>query len=138
MNTITLTIAATPDNLKKLAEAFGDTIDETLAADDTPAKRHAAGSAPKKDAPAPVKSAEIPEEKRAHYVPQVTAPAAEEPKEEKKLTLSDLRSKGAALTKNKDHLAALRDLLAEFGAERIGDVKEEEYAEFYARMEAIG
>ncbi len=134
MNTITLTIAATPDNLKKLAEAFGDTIDETLAADDIPAKRHAAGSAPKKDAPAPVKSAEI----KAQDAPQVTEPAAEEPKEEKKLTLSDLRTKGAALTKNKDHLAALRDLLAEFGAERIGDVKEEEYAEFYARMEAIG
>lgn len=134
MNTITLTIAATPDNLKKLAEAFGDTIDETPAADDIPAKRHAAGSAPKKDAPAPVKSAEI----KAQDAPQVTKPAAEEPKKEKTLTLSDLRTKGAALTKNKDHLAALRDLLAEFGAERIGDVKEEEYAEFYARMEAIG
>lgn len=134
MNTITLTIAATPDNLKKLADTFGDTIDEVLAADSIPAKRHAAGSAPKKDSPAPVKSAEI----KAQDAPQVTEPAAEEPKEEKKLTLSDLRTKGAALTKNKDHLAALRDLLAEFGAERIGDVKEEEYAEFYARMGAIG
>ena len=36
MNTITLTIAATPANLMKLAQAFGDSIDAVIGAEDVP------------------------------------------------------------------------------------------------------
>ena len=140
MNTITLTIAATPDNLRRLADAFGDVIDETLSADDIPAHRHAAGSTPK-DAPAPVKSAEIPakaeEPKKVEKEPETEQ---KEPETEQKaeITLSDLRAKGSELTKDPEHREAMRDLLEEFGAKRISELKEIDYAGFMKRMEAIG
>ena len=140
MNTITLTIAATPDNLKRLADAFGECIDETLPADSIPAHRRPADAQTKgamKSAeipPAPAKSAEIPEEKRAHYVPQVKEPETEA---DGKITLSDLRAKGTELTKG-EHREAIKELLAEFGVARISEVAESDYTEFYKRMEAIG
>ena len=40
MNTITLTIAATPANLMKLAQAFGDSIDGILGAEDVPVTQY--------------------------------------------------------------------------------------------------
>ena len=40
MNTITLTIAATPSNLMKLAQAFGDSIDGILGAEDVPVTQY--------------------------------------------------------------------------------------------------
>lgn len=130
MNTITLTIAATPDNLKRLADAFGDCIDETLSASDIPAHRRPADADVKGET---IKSAEIPAK-------------AEEPKKDEKepkteqkaeITLSDLRAKGAELVKS-EHREEIKALLEEFGAARIPEVKPEDYAEFMSRMEAIG
>lgn len=133
MNTITLTIAATPDNLKRLADAFGDCIDETLSANDIPAHRRPAEPAVKGET---VKSAEIPAKAEE---PKTSKNEQKEPETEQKaeVTLSDLRAKGTELVKN-EHREEIKALLEEFGAARIPEVKPEDYAEFMSRMEAIG
>lgn len=140
MNTITLTIAATPDNLRRLADAFGDVIDETLSADDIPAHRCAAGSTPK-DVPASIKSAEIPAKVEKAPETEQKAPETEQkaPETEQKaeITLSELRAKGAELVKS-EHREEIKALLEEFGAARIPELNPEDYAEFMKRMEAIG
>lgn len=144
MNTITLTIAATPDNLKRLADAFGDCIDETLSASDIPAHRRPADADAKGET---VKSAEIPAKAEEPETEQ-KAPKTEQkaPKTEQKapetehkteITLSDLRAKGAELVKS-EHREEIKALLEEFGAARIPELKPEDYAEFMSRMEAIG
>jgi len=140
MNTITLTIAATPDNLKRLADAFGDCIDETLSASDIPAHRKPAGDVKGKKT---VKSAEIPakaeEPKTTENVAKPAENVAKPPETEQKaeITLSDLRAKGAELVKS-EHREEIKALLEEFGAARIPELKPEDYAEFMRRMEAIG
>lgn len=128
MNTITLTIAATPDNLKKLAMAFGDGIDETLSKDHIPAHRKATG--PNPPGTPVVKSVEIPEEK---------AEPEPEPKteSEKTVTLSDIRAKASVLTKG-EHRTELKALLDQFGAARVTELRESDYAAFYKGLEAIG
>ena len=126
MNTITLTIAATPDNLRKLALAFGEEIDETLSKDHVPAHRKATG--PNPPGSPVVKSVEIPEGK------EEPAPA---PEPEQTVTLSDIRAKASVLTKGA-HRAELKALLDQFGAARVTELNEADYAAFYKGLEAIG
>lgn len=126
MNTITLTIAATPDNLRKLALAFGEEIDETLSKDHVPAHRKATG--PNPPGSPVVKSVEIPEGK------EEPAPA---PEPEQTVTLSDIRAKASVLTKG-EHRAELKALLDQFGAARVTELNEADYAAFYKGLEAIG
>lgn len=136
MNTITLTIAATPDNLKRLADAFGECIDETLPADSIPAHRRPADAQTK----GAMKSAEISLTSRTPETeakPPETVAKTPETEADSKITLSDLRAKGTELTKG-EHREAIKELLAEFGVARISEVAESDYAEFYKRMEAIG
>ena len=131
MNTITLTIAATPDNLKRLADAFGECIDETLPAHRRPADAQTKGA---------MKSAEISLTSRTPETeakPPETVAKTPETEADSKITLSDLRAKGTELTKG-EHREAIKELLAEFGVARISEVAESDYAEFYKRMEAIG
>lgn len=128
MNTITLTIAATPDNLKKLAMAFGDEIDETLSKDHIPAHRKSTG--PNPPGTPVVKSVEIPESKEEPAPEPVQEP-------EKTVTLSDIRAKASVLTKG-EHRAELKALLDQFGAARVTELRESDYAAFYKGLEAIG
>ena len=143
MNTITLTIAATPDNLKRLAEAFGEIIDETLPGDAVPAKRYAA------DAKIPggpdVRSTEIKD-------PTVPEPVAKEPENvakepetgekapenvaDRKITESDLRSLGIRLTQG-GHSKEVKALLKKYDAPKITKLREEQFAPFYAELEAL-
>lgn len=128
MNTITLTIAATPDNLKKLAMAFGDEIDETLSKDHIPAHRKSTG--PNPPGTPVVKSVDIPEEK-AEPEPEPKTEA------EQTVTLSDIRAKASVLTKG-EHRTELKALLDQFGAARVTELRESDYAAFYKGLEAIG
>ena len=135
MNTITLTIAATPDNLQRLADAFGDCIDETLHADDIPAhRRPTAQDAPKGET---IKSAEI-------EIPVTATAEIKEPenvtKEPEKVTnaptLSDIRVKAAETVKD-GHGEALKALLDKYEVEKVPNLPEEKYAAFFADLEAI-
>lgn len=140
MNTITLTIAATPVNLKRLADAFGDCIDETLPADAIPAHRRPANPAVKgetvKSAEIPAKTEEPKKDENEQKEPEIEQKAPET-EQKAEITLSDLRAKGAELVKS-EHREEIKALLEEFGAARIPELKPEDYAEFMSRMEAIG
>ena len=147
MNTITLTIAATPDNLRRLAEAFGSGIDAFIGSDDIPAKSCPAGmteaqgvdiNPAKIEPPVPETESKAPETvenapKKADSV-QETPP--KEPESTKTVTMSDLRARGLELSKN-GHRQELKALLDEYGVPRVAELPEEHYAEFYARLEEI-
>lgn len=136
MNTITLTIAATPDNLKRLAEAFGETIDETLPGDAVPAKRYAA------DAKIPggpdVRSAEIQDPTVPETVAKAPETGAKKPENvaDRKITESDLRSLGIRLTQG-GHSKEVKALLKKYDAPKITKLREEQFAPFYAELEAL-
>lgn len=147
MNTITLTIAATPDNLRRLAEAFGSGIDAFIGADDIPAKSCPAGmteaqgidiNPAKIEPPFPETEPKAPETvenapKKADSVQETTP---KEPESTKTVTMSDLRARGLELSKN-GHRQELKALLDEYGVPRVAELPEEHYAEFYARLEEI-
>lgn len=133
MNTITLTIAATPDNLKRLADAFGDCIDETLHADDIPAhRRPTAQEAPKGET---IKSAEV-EIPVTATVESKKLETVEKPETDPAPTLSDIRIKAADLVKD-GHGEALKALLDKYEVEKVPNLPEEKYAAFFADLEAI-
>ena len=136
MNTITLTIAATPDNLQRLADAFGDCIDETLHADDIPAHRRSTAQDAQKGET--IKSAEIPA-----AVPEKAETVAKEPETVAKPaenvatpTLSDIRIKAADLVKD-GHGSELKALLDKYEVEKVPNLPEEKYTAFFADLEAI-
>ena len=133
MNTITLTIAATPDNLKRLAAAFGDCIDETLPGNAVPAHRISADRDPEKNKPV-IKSAEI----QASPLPEMPENGAKEPENGAKceITQSVLRNLGLGLLhkgKNKE----IKEILKEYGVPKLTELPEEHYAAVYERLEAL-
>lgn len=139
MNTITLTIAATPDNLKRLAEAFGEIIDETLPGDAVPAKRYAA------DAKTPggpdvrsteIKDPTVPEIAETGAKETETSAKAPENVADRKITESDLRSLGIRLTQG-GHSKEVKALLQKYDAPKITKLREEQFAPFYAELEAL-
>ena len=146
MNTITLTIAATPDNLKRLAEAFGDAIDENFPKDAMPARRiTSTGPAEKTIESTEIKlpeNAAEPNENVAKEPENVAEPnenVAKEPEnvaEAPQRTLSELRAKAAQLVKD-GHKDDLKALLGSFGAPKVPELKQEDWNAFYERMEAI-
>lgn len=104
MNTITLTLEATPENLNKIKQILGG---ETSA-------------------PEPKKAAKKkPAEKKPE--PKATTPA---------VTKTDLRNKGLELTKagKSDEMKAVFE---EFGAAKLSEVKEEDYAAVMEKLEAL-
>lgn len=132
MNTITLTIAATPDNLKRLAEAFGDAIDENFPKDAMPARRiTSTGPAEKTIEPTEIK---LPE--NAAEPNENVAKEPENVAEAPQRTLSELRAKAAQLVKD-GHKDDLKALLGSFGAPKVPELKQEDWNAFYERMEAI-
>lgn len=134
MNTITLTIAATPDNLKRLVVAFGDCIDENFPKDAMPARRIMSTGPAEKT----VESAEI-------RMPETVAKPAENVAEEPETavkpegpahTLTELRAKAAALVKN-GHRDEIKALLQQFNAPKVPELKPEDYDRFFEGLEAI-
>lgn len=125
MNTITLTIAATPDNLKRLAEAFGDAIDENFPKDAMPARRVTSTGPAEKT----IESKEIKLSENVAEVPENVAEATQH-------TMSELRAKAAQLVKD-GHKDDLKALLGSFGAPKVPELKQEDWNAFYERMEAI-
>lgn len=138
MNTITLTIAATPDNLRRLAEAFGNAIDENFPNDATPARRISSMGPVEKT----IESAEIrmPETvaKPTENVAEEPEPAAEAAPEKQgpAHTLTELRAKAAALVKN-GHRDEIKALLQQFNAPKVPELKPEDYDRFFEGLEAI-
>lgn len=140
MNTITLTIAATPDNLKRLAAAFGDVIDETLPGNAVPAHRISADRDPEKNKPV-IKSAEI----QASPLPEMPENEAKDPENEakapeneakRKIPKAEVRSLGLQLMK-KGHKAEIKEILKEYGVPKLTELPEEHYAAVYERLEAL-
>lgn len=136
MNTITLTIAATPDNLRRLAEAFGNAIDENFPNDAMPARRiSSTGPAEKTIESAEIRMPETvakPAENVAETQETVAAPEKQEPAH----TLTELRAKAAALVKN-GHRDEIKALLQQFNAPKVPELKPEDYDRFFEGLEAI-
>lgn len=132
MNTITLTIAATPDNLKRLAEAFGDAIDENFPKDAMPARRITSTGPAEKT----IESTEIKLPENAAEPNENVAKEPENVAEAPQRTLSELRAKAAQLVKD-GHKDDLKALLGSFGAPKVPELKQEDWNAFYERMEAI-
>lgn len=138
MNTITLTIAATPDNLKRLAEAFGDCIDENFPKDAMPARRITSTGPAEKT----VESAEIKLPEKPENEAKPTENVAKEPETAAKPegpahTLSELRSLASSMIKVPEKRAEIKKILQEFNAPRVPELKQEDWDAFYARLEAI-
>lgn len=104
MNTITLTLEATPENLDKIKQILGGEA-----------------PAPKEE---PKKAAKKKEKKPE---PKATTP---------EVTKTDLRNKGLELTKagKSDEMKAVFE---EFGAAKLSEVKEEDYAAVMEKLEAL-
>ena len=136
MNTITLTIAATPDNLRKLAQAFGSSIDDVIGADDVPAVRAAGRPAAEQIAPAKIGNVtEMPAPDLADpSVPEM--PKAEKPAKQRTVTKQDVRQQALVLSKAGRN-AELGEILARFGAEKLSQVKESDFAALLDELEAV-
>ena len=136
MNTITLTIAATPDNLRRLAEAFGNAIDENFPNDVMPARRVSSTGPAEKT----IESAEIrmPETvaKSTENVAETQETVAAPEKQGPAHTLTELRAKAAALVKN-GHRDEIKALLQQFNAPKVPELKPEDYDRFFEGLEAI-
>ena len=128
MNTITLTIAATPSNLMKLAQAFGDSIDGILGAEDVPVTHY-------QDKILPYfrnrKIGEIqpkdPEAEQALADPEPEKPA---------VTKTKVRQKALELTKAGE-TAKVEEVFGRFGAKKFTQLKESDYADVLEALEAV-
>lgn len=133
MNTITLTIAATPGNLMKLAQAFGDSIDAVIGAEDVPVTQYQEklrtpdGSETK---PGEIKPTDM----------QPKDPAAEEAvaqaPEMPEVTKTEVRQKALELTKA-GQTEKVEEVFGRFGAKKFTQLKESDYAEVLKALEAV-
>lgn len=129
MNTITLTIAATPANLMKLAQAFGDSIDGILGAEDVPVTQYQdklrtpEGSETKPGRIQP----KDPEAEQALADPEPEKPA---------VTKTDVRQKALELTKAGE-TAKVEEVFGRFGAKKFTQLKESDYADVLEALEAV-
>lgn len=129
MNTITLTIAATPANLMKLAQAFGDSIDAVIGAEDVPVTQYQdklrtpEGSETKPGRIQP----KDPEAEQALADPEPEKPA---------VTKTDVRQKALELTKAGE-TAKVEEVFARFGAKKFTQLKESDYADVLEALEAV-
>lgn len=129
MNTITLTIAATPSNLMKLAQAFGDSIDAVIGAEDVPVTQYQdklrtpEGSETKPGRIQP----KDPEAEQALADPEPEKPA---------VTKTDVRQKALELTKAGE-TAKVEEVFGRFGAKKFTQLKESDYADVLEALEAV-
>lgn len=133
MNSITLTIAATPDNLRKLAKAFGSEIDDVIGADDVPAVMAAGARPAEQIAPAKIdKPAPAPD----LADPSVPEMPKEKPAKQRTVTKQDVRQRALVLSKAGRN-AELGEILARFGAEKLSQVKESDFGALLDELEAV-
>lgn len=138
MNTITLTIAATPANLMKLAQAFGDSIDAVIGAEDVPVTQYQDklrtpdGSETK---PGEIKPTDM----------QPKDPAAEEAvaqsiedtqQSSREVTKTEVRQKALELTKA-GQTEKVEEVFGRFGAKKFTQLKESDYAQVLEALEAV-
>ena len=108
MNTITLTIAATPANLMKLAQAFGDSIDGILGAEDVPVTQY-------QDKVKTPEGAETKPGRIQPKDPEAEQALADPEPEKPAVTKTDVRQKALELTKAGE-TAKVEEVFAGFGA----------------------
>jgi len=133
MNTITLTIAATPANLMKLAQAFGDSIDAVIGAEDVPVTQYQDklrtpdGSETK---PGEIKPTDMQPKDPAAEEAVVQAPEMPE------VTRTEVRQKALELTKA-GQTAKVEEVFGRFGAKKFTQLKESDYAQVLEALEAV-
>lgn len=111
MNTLTLTLEATPENLRRICEFFGEI---NMKVDIPPAKVTAPAAQPAD--------------------PTVTEAMA--PAEEKVITKAEVRAKAIEITKAGKQ-AELKQVLSDFGAAKLSEIKEIDYSEVYAKLSEV-
>lgn len=135
MNTITLTIAATPGNLTKLAQAFGDSIDAVIGAEDVPVTQY------QDKLRTPEGSETKPGEIRPEDA-QPRDPAAEEALAQdaqpapREVSKTEVRQKALELTKAGE-TAKVEEVFGRFGAKKFTQLKEADYADVLDALEAV-
>ena len=129
MNTITLTIAATPSNLMKLAQAFGDSIDGILGAEDVPVTQY-------QDKVRTPEGAETKPGRIQPKDPEAEQALADPEPEKPAVTKTDVRQKALELTKAGE-TAKVEEVFARFGAKKFTQLKESDYADVLEALEAV-
>lgn len=129
MNTITLTIAATPANLMKLAQAFGDSIDGILGAEDVPVTQY-------QDKVRTPEGAETKPGRIQPKDPEAEQALADPEPEKPAVTKTDVRQKALELTKA-GQTAKVEEVFARFGAKKFTQLKESDYADVLEALEAV-
>lgn len=129
MNTITLTIAATPANLMKLAQAFGDSIDGILGAEDVPVVQY-------QDKVMTPEGAETKPGRIQPKDPEAEQALADPEPEKPAVTKTDVRQKALELTKAGE-TAKVEEVFARFGAKKFTQLKESDYADVLEALEAV-
>ena len=134
MNTITLTIAATPANLMKLAQAFGDSIDAVIGAEDVPVTQYQ----DKLRTPdgSETKPGEIRPEDPQPKDPEAEQALADPEPEQPAVTKTDVRQKALELTKAGE-TAKVEEVFGRFGAKKFTQLKESDYAQVLEALEAV-
>lgn len=131
MNTITLTIAATPANLMKLAQAFGDSIDGILGAEDVPVTQYQ--DKVRTPEGSETKPGEIhPKDPEAEQALADPGPKPEKPA----VTKTEVRQKALELTKAGE-TAKVEEVFGRFGAKKFTQLKESDYAQVLEALEAV-
>lgn len=129
MNTITLTIAATPSNLMKLAQAFGDSIDGILGAEDVPVTQY-------QDKVRTPEGAETKPGRIQPKDPEAEQALADPEPEKPAVTKTDVRQKALELTKAGE-TSKVEEVFARFGAKKFTQLKESDYADVLEALEAV-
>lgn len=129
MNTITLTIAATPANLMKLAQAFGDSIDGILGAEDVPVTQY-------QDKVRTPEGSETKPGRIQPKDPEAEQALADSAPEKPAVTKTDVRQKALELTKAGE-TAKVEEVFARFGAKKFTQLKESDYADVLEALEAV-
>ena len=138
MNTITLTIAATPGNLARLAQAFGSEIDDLIGAEDCPVVRKAEEAPAETIHPGVIKAkyAPAPEDPT---VPEMAEPPAADPEPApapaRAVTKEDVRKAAIVLTKA-GKTDELGEILGRYGAAKLSQVNAGDYSALLTDLEA--
>lgn len=125
---ITLQLELTPENLDKLKTFCADT-QAAAVSEKAPAKKTA------------TKKADKPAESPAPEEPKATAEPAATPATEDETTpaptKTDVRAVALKLSKA-GKSAVLKEIFAKFGAEKLSDIKEDQYPELMKELTGVG
>lgn len=125
---ITLQLELTPENLDKLKTFCTDT-QAAAVPEKAPAKKTTTKKADKPvESPAPTESKATAENETAPAAAEETTPAP---------TKTDVRAVALKLSKA-GKSAMLKEIFAKFGAEKLSDIKEDQYPELMKELTAVG